>query len=60
MLLLFMERPRPPSPEELEREKWRRISQEVEERHQKQMLEEERALAEKEDIPRGMEGFWLG
>ena len=49
-----------PSLEQLERGKWRRIFQDMEERHQKQMLEEERALAEKEDIPRGMEGFWVG
>tara|TARA_Y100001968_G_C19213054_1_gene645751 strand:+ start:402 stop:842 length:441 start_codon:yes stop_codon:yes gene_type:complete len=49
-----------PSPEQLEREKWRRIFQDMEERHQKQMLEEERALAEKEDIPQGLEGFWVG
>ena len=55
-----VERPRPPTPEELERGKWRRIFQDMEERHQKQMLEEERALAEKEDMPQGLEGFWVG
>ena len=49
-----------PSPEQLERGKWRRIFQDMEERHQKQMLEEERALAEKEDMPQGLEGFWVG
>ena len=55
-----VEEPLPPSPEELDREKWRRIFQDVEERSRKQMLEDERALAEMEDIPPEMEGIWLG
>ena len=55
-----MEEPLPPSKEELEREKWRRIFQDMEERSHKQMLEEERALAEQVDIPREMRGIWLG
>ena len=55
-----MEEPLPPSKEELEREKWRRIFQDMEERSRKQMLEEERALAEQVDIPQEMKGIWLG
>jgi len=55
-----MEEPLPPSKEELEREKWRRIFQDMEERSHKQMLEDERALAEREDIPPEMRGIWLG
>ena len=56
-----MEEPMPPpSPEELDREKWRRIFQDVEERSRKQMLEDERALAEQVDIPPEMRGIWLG
>ena len=55
-----MEEPLPPSKEELDREKWRRIFQDVEERSRKQMLEEERALAEQVDIPPEMKGIWLG
>ena len=55
-----MEEPLPPSKEELEREKWRRIFQDMEERSHKQMLEEERALAEQVDIPSEMRGIWLG
>ena len=55
-----MEEPLPPSPEELEREKWRRIFQDMEERSHKQMLEEERALAEQVDIPPEMRGICLG
>ena len=55
-----MEEPLPPSKEELDREKWRRIFQDVEERSRKQMLEDERALAERIDIPPEMEGIWLG
>ena len=55
-----MEEPLPPSKEELEREKWRRIFQDMEERSHKQMLEEERALAEQVDIPPEMRGIWLG
>ena len=55
-----MEEPLPPSKEELEREKWRRIFQDMEERSHKQMLEEERALAEQVDIPPEMKGIWLG
>ncbi len=54
------EEPLPPSPEELDREMWRRIFQDVEEMSRKRMLEDERALAEKEDIPPEMEGIWLG
>ena len=55
-----MEEPLLPSKEELDREKWRRIFQDVEERSRKQMLEEERALAEQVDIPPEMKGIWLG
>ena len=55
-----MEEPLPPSKEELEREKWRRIFQDMEERSHKQMLEDERALAEQVDIPPEMKGIWLG
>ena len=55
-----MEEPLPPSKEELDREKWRRIFQDMEERSHKQMLEEERALAEQIDIPPEMRGIWLG
>ena len=55
-----MEEPLPPSKEELDREMWRRIFQDVEERSRKQMLEEERALAEQVDIPPEMRGIWLG
>ena len=55
-----MEEPLPPSKEELEREKWRRIFQDMEERSHKQMLEEERALAEQVDIPPEMREIWLG
>ena len=55
-----MEEPLPPSKEDLEREKWRRIFQDMEERSHKQMLEEERALAEQVDIPPEMRGIWLG
>ena len=55
-----MEEPPPPSPEELDRERWRRIFQDVEERSRKQMLEDERALAEQVDIPPEMKGIWLG
>ena len=55
-----MEEPLPPSPEELDREMWRRIFQDLEERSRKQMLEDERALAEREDIPPEMKGIWLG
>ena len=55
-----MEEPLPPSKEKLEREKWRRIFQDIEERSHKQMLEEERALAEQVDIPPEMRGIWLG
>ena len=55
-----MEDPPPPSPEELDREKWRRIFKDIEERSHKQMLEEERALAEQVDIPPEMKGIWLG
>ena len=55
-----MEEPLPPSPEELEKKQWRRIFQDVEERSRKQMLEEERALAEQVDIPPEMTGIWLG
>ena len=55
-----MEEPPPPSPGELEREKWRRIIQDVEARFRKRMLEEERTLAEKADIPRRWMGFGLG
>ena len=49
-----------PSSEELEREKWRRIFQEMEGRHQQQMLKEERELSERESMPPEMQGFWLG
>ena len=55
-----MEEPLPPSKEELDREKWRRIFQDVEERSRKRMIEEERALAEQVDIPPEMRGIWLG
>ena len=55
-----MEEPLPPSKEELDRERWRRIFRDVEERSRKQMLEDERALAEREDIPPEMKGIWLG
>ena len=55
-----MEEPPPPSPEELDREKCRRIFQDVEEMSRKRMLEDERALAEMEDIPPEMDGIWLG
>ena len=55
-----MEKPLPSSPEELEKEQWRRIFQDVEERFHKRMIEEERALAEMEDIPPEMKGIWLG
>ena len=55
-----MEEPLPPSKEELDREMWRRIFQDVEEMSRKQMLEEERALAEQVDIPPEMSGIWLG
>jgi transposase len=55
-----MEEPLPPSPEELEREKWRRIFQDIEDRSHKQMLEDERALAERADIPPEMKGIGLG
>ena len=55
-----MEEPVPPSKEELEREKWRRIFQDVEEMSRKRMLEDERALAEQVDIPPEMKGIWLG
>ena len=55
-----MEEPLPPSPEELDREKWRRIFQDVEERSRKRMIEDERALAEQVDIPSEMRGIWLG
>ena len=55
-----MEEPLPPSKEELDREMWRRIFQDVEEKFHKRMLEEERALAEWEDIPPEMKGIWLG
>jgi transposase len=49
-----------PSSEELEREKRRRIFQEMEGRHQQQMLKEERELSERETMPPEMQGFWLG
>jgi hypothetical protein len=49
-----------PSSEELEREKRRRIFQEMEGRHQEQMLKEERELSERETMPPEMQGFWLG
>ena len=49
-----------PSSEELEREKRRRIFLEMEGRHQKQMLKEERELSERESMPPEMQGFWLG
>ena len=55
-----MEEPLPPSKEELDREMWRRIFKDIEERSRKQMLEEERALAERENIPPEMKGIWLG
>ena len=55
-----MEEPLPPSKEELDRERWRRIFRDVEERSRKQMLEDERAVAEREDIPPEMKGIWLG
>ena len=45
---------------ELEREKWRRIFQEMEGRHREQMLKEERELSERESMPPEMQGFWLG
>ncbi len=54
------EEPPPPSKEELDREKWRRIFQDVEERSRKQMLEDERALAAQVNIPPEMRGIWLG
>ena len=54
------EEPLPPSPEELDREMWRRIFQDMEERSRKRMIEEERALAEQVDIPPEMRGIWLG
>lgn len=49
-----------PSSEELEREKRRRIFQEMEGRHREQMLKEERELSERESMPPEMQGFWLG
>ena len=55
-----MEEPLPPSKEELDREMWRRIFRDVEEKFHKRRLEDERAPAEKEDIPPEMEGIWLG
>ena len=55
-----MEEPPPPSPEELDREKRRRNFQDVEEKFHKRRLEDERALAEMEDIPPEMKGIWLG
>ena len=55
-----MEEPLPPSKEELDREMWRRIFQDVEERSRKRMIEDERALAEQVDIPPEMKGIWLG
>ena len=55
-----MEEPLPPSKEELDREMWRRIFRDVEEKFHKRRLEDERTLAEKEDIPPEMEGIWLG
>ena len=55
-----MEEPLPPSKEELDREMWRRIFQDVEEKFHKRRLEDERALAEMEDIPPEMRGIWLG
>ena len=55
-----VEEPLPPSREELDREKWRRIFQDVEEMSRKRMLEDERALAEQVDIPPEMKGIWLG
>jgi transposase len=49
-----------PSSEELEREKRRRIFQEMEGRHREQMLKEEQELFERETMPPEMQGFWLG
>ena len=45
---------------ELEKEKRRRIFQEMEGRHREQMLKEERELSERESMPPEMQGFWLG